>query len=99
MRTRELHLSLNLNPACLTGTTNQYWGTAPLHSTWIGVDGSVTYDFTFTLNGKADVFFRQAAHMSQVISYLADDNDEIRAVSYERFAHVINIEAQLGTTA
>ena len=99
MRTRELHLSLNLNSACLTGTTNQYRGAAPLHSTRIGIDGSVANNFTFTLNGKADVFFRQATHMPQVISYLADDNNEIRAVSYERFAHVINIETQLGTTA
>ena len=91
MDARKLHLSPDLNLTRLHGATNEYWCRAPLYSTRISIDTCITYDLSFTLNGKTDIFFRQTAYMSQVISHLADHDNEIRAVGNEFFAHLIDI--------
>ena len=96
MNARKLHLSLNFDFSCLLGTANQYRCRPPLHSTRISIDTYITYKLSFTLNGKADIFFRQTAYMSQVISHLADHDNEIRAVGNEFFAHLIDIKTKFG---
>ena len=95
----ELYLGLDLDLASLLCATNQYRRRAPFHSTWVGIDGGVANDLAFALDGKADIFLGQATHMSQVVGHLADDDDEVGAVSHEWLAHVVNAEAQLRATA
>ena len=98
MDSRELHLGLNFDFACLSGTTNEYGCTAPLDSARIGIDRGITYDLAFAFDSKADVFFRQTTYMSQVVSHLADNNNEVRAICHEFLAHIIDIKTKLGTS-